>query len=212
MTSTPNLQPKFDLEAVTRCQVCGCTARSSSHAALTDRVFAIADGTWNSYQCTNYQSAHFAPRPTHASVGRANSEYYVHSHKDHPIVARRGHVHAMPHGLIYGNEYHRYGMRRHPAIAVGWRLLPLMPLLRSAAEAELRHLSTPAFAWQWTVAGRWLRQQRPPCISRAGGVACGGPKISTQAPYRRPVYAGSMYAKAVSRPTRTAKHASTSSR
>lgn len=140
MTSAPSPWPKSELEAVVRCPVCRGTERRLLHSALTDRVFAIADGSWNLYQCTNCQTAYLDPRPTPASIGRAYAGYYTHNTEDHPVVSRRGQVRRLLHDLINGYENHRYGLHRRPSLSFGRWLLPLMPSLRCAADAECRHL------------------------------------------------------------------------
>jgi 2-polyprenyl-3-methyl-5-hydroxy-6-metoxy-1,4-benzoquinol methylase len=110
------------------------------YSELTDRVFAVADGTWNLQKCTHCQSAYLNPRPTSESIGRAYVNYFTHASEDHPIVRRIGRVRTLLHDLINGYQNSRYGLQRSPALTTGRWLLPLMPSLRAAADAECRHL------------------------------------------------------------------------
>jgi 2-polyprenyl-3-methyl-5-hydroxy-6-metoxy-1,4-benzoquinol methylase len=132
--------PSADLEVVLQCPVCGETKRSVLHGGLVDRVFCVADGVWTLYQCAACKSAYLDPRPTPASLGRAYTGYYTHDGEDHPIVRRKGRLRSLLHDLINGYQNSRYQVRREPALRVGRWLLPLLPSLRSAADAECRHL------------------------------------------------------------------------
>lgn len=132
--------PQADLEAVPNCPVCGSATRSLLYEGLTDRVFGVADGNWTLYRCAQCASAYLDPRPTPDSIGRAYTGYYTHAAEDHPIVRRRGRIRSLLHDLINGYQNHRYGVLRSPASPMGRWLLPLLPSLRAAADAECRHL------------------------------------------------------------------------
>lgn len=132
--------PAEDLEAVPKCPVCGNSERSLLHPGLTDRVFQVADGSWDLYRCATCQSAYLDPRPTQQSIGRAYSSYYTHDAEDHPIVRRMGRVRTLLHDWINGYENRRYDVQRPFASPVGRWLLPLLPSLRAAADTECRHL------------------------------------------------------------------------
>lgn len=132
--------PVSDLEAVPHCPVCGDAERSLLYRGLVDRVFAVADGTWDLYRCAHCESAYLDPRPTPESIGRAYAGYYTHSSEDHPIVRRKGRIRSWLHDLINGYQNNRYKVQKRPALPVGRWLLPLLPSLRTAADAECRHL------------------------------------------------------------------------
>ena len=140
MSETPRPWPQADLEAVPQCPVCGCSARSMLYKGLTDRVFGVADGFWDLYRCAQCRSAYLDPRPTPSSIHRAYAGYYTHNAEDHPIVRRKGRIRSLLHDFINGYQNHRYGLHRSPALSSGRWLLPLLPSLRSAADAECRHL------------------------------------------------------------------------
>lgn len=132
--------PDADIEAVPNCPVCGCAERSLLYAGLTDRVFCVADGEWDLYHCARCASGYLDPRPTPASIGRAYAAYYTHDVEDHPIVRRKGLIRSFLHDSINGYQNRRYGLQRSPASSIGSWLLPVFPSLRTAADAECRHL------------------------------------------------------------------------
>lgn len=132
--------PIDELERVAYCPVCGSAVRTILHLGLTDRVFCVADGEWNLYQCSSCFSGYLDPRPTPGSVGRAYSEYYTHNAEDHSVVRRSGRMRSLLHDLISGYQNKRYGLKRAPQLPSGRWLIPLMPSLRAAADAECRHL------------------------------------------------------------------------
>lgn len=140
MSETPRPWPEADLEAVPYCPVCGSAERSLLYKGLTDRVFCVADGVWDLYRCVWCTSGYLDPRPTPESIGRAYVGYYTHNAEDHFIVRRRGRIRSLLHDLINGYQNRRYGLQRSPALPVGRWLLPLLPSLRTAADAECRHL------------------------------------------------------------------------
>lgn len=140
MSSNPRPWPQNDLQAVPHCPVCNGTERSLLHKGLSDRVFGVADGLWDLYRCAQCASGYLDPRPTPDSVGRAYASYYTHDAEDHPIVRRKGRLRSLLHDLINGYQNRRYGLNRSPALPVGRWLLPLLPSLRTAADAECRHL------------------------------------------------------------------------
>lgn len=140
MSSNPRPWPQSELEAVPQCPVCNCAERSLLHEGLTDRVFGVADGQWDLYRCAHCASGYLDPRPTPGSIARAYAGYYTHDAEDHPIVRRKGRLRSLLHDLIHGYQNHRYGLNRSPALPAGRWLLPLLPSLRTAADAECRHL------------------------------------------------------------------------
>ncbi|MGG6461888.1 class I SAM-dependent methyltransferase [Solilutibacter silvestris] len=132
--------PDTDLERVPSCPVCGAVERELLHSGLTDRVFGVAPGQWDLWRCEACSSGYLDPRPTPSSVGRAYEAYFTHVAKDHRVVRRVGKLRTLLHDLINGYQNHRYGLAlEHAGIAGRW-LLPLLPSLRAAADAECRHL------------------------------------------------------------------------
>jgi len=140
MSNTSYPWPQADLESVSYCPVCGSAERSLLYKGLTDRVFCVADGAWDLYRCAQCASGYLDPRPTPESIGRAYAGYYTHDTEDHPIVRRKGRARSLLHDLINGYQNRRYGLQRSPALSIGRWLLPLLPSLRTAADAECRHL------------------------------------------------------------------------
>ena len=140
MSETPRPWPRADLESVPRCPVCGSAERSLLYTGLTDRVFCVADGAWDLYRCAQCASGYLDPRPTPESIGRAYAGYYTHDAEDHPTVRRKGRIRSLLHDLVNGYQNHRYGLQRSPALPIGRWLLPLLPSLCTAADAECRHL------------------------------------------------------------------------
>lgn len=140
MSEAPRPWPQADLEAVPHCPICGCGERTLLYKGLVDRVFCVADGAWDLYRCAQCASGYLDPRPTHESIGRAYADYYTHDVEDRPVVRRKGRVRSLLHDLVNGYQNRRYGLRRSPALSIGRWLLPLLPPLRTAADAECRHL------------------------------------------------------------------------
>jgi len=138
--TAPQDWPIEDLESVHACPVCGHALRTLLHGGLIDRVFGVAPGKWDMYRCADCGCGYLDPRPTPASIGRAYAGYYTHDAEDHPVVRRKGRLRSLLHDLINGYQNARYGLHRAPALALGRWLLPLLPLLRAAADAECRHL------------------------------------------------------------------------
>lgn len=142
-TGPADTWPIDDLEAAPHCPVCGSADRALLYADLTDRVFGTAPGRWNLQRCGSCGSAYLDPRPTPQSIGRAYAGYYTHAVEDHPIVRRKGRLRSVLHDWINGYQNARYGTQRTPASPAGRWLLPLLPSLRAAADAECRHLPRP---------------------------------------------------------------------
>lgn len=140
MSETTRTWPQADLEVVPCCPVCGNVERSLLYKGLTDRVFCVADGAWDLYRCGQCACGYLDPRPTPESIGRAYASYYTHDIEDHSIVRRKGRVRGLLHDLVNGYQNRRYGLQRNPALSIGRWLLPLLPSLRTAADAECRHL------------------------------------------------------------------------
>lgn len=136
--------PEAQLEHLGRCPVCGGTERHLLHKGMTDRVFGIADGAWDMYLCHRCASGYLDPRPDKESIEKAYLGYFTHAAEDHPIVRRKGGLRSFLHDLINGYENSVYGLDRAPCSPLGRVLLPFVPSLRSAADAECRHLPRAA--------------------------------------------------------------------
>lgn len=132
--------PDGGLEQVQNCPVCGSGRRVQLQAGLKDAVFGIAPGLWDLQRCLGCESAFLDPRPTPGSIGLAYQGYFTHDAEDHPIVRRRGRLRTVLHDMVNGYQNARYGTSRTPALGVGKLLLPFLPSLRAAADAECRHL------------------------------------------------------------------------
>lgn len=135
--------PVEGLEAVPDCPVCGCNERSLLYDGLTDRVFGVAPGKWTLYSCVRCESAWLDPRPTRECIGLAYLNYFTHDAMDHPIVRRRGGVRTFLHDAINDYRNVRYGVVRNPCNRAGRWIVPLVPSLRAAVDAECRHLQSP---------------------------------------------------------------------
>ena len=135
--------PAEELESVPNCPVCGGGDRELLHQDLTDRVFRVAPGVWTLYRCRGCRSAWLDPRPSPESLGMAYASYYTHDASDHPIVRRLGLLRTLLHDALNGYMNARYGLRRKQAFWPGRWLIPLLPNLRAAADAECRHMPRP---------------------------------------------------------------------
>lgn len=146
MNTTLETWPPEDLESVRACPVCGESSRELLHGELTDRVFRTAPGSWDLHRCNGCRSAYLDPRPTDASLGRAYDSYYTHEVGTHAVVRRQGAVGRRLHDLINGYQNARYGLQKAPASQLGAWILPVLPSLKTAADAECRHMPPPPCA------------------------------------------------------------------
>ena len=136
--------PAEHLEKVPACPVCGSSERDLLHGQMPDRVFGIAPGEWDLYECRRCGSAWLDPRPDPESLPLAYEGYFTHEEiRDRVIVRRRGVVRRWLHDGLNGYMNHRYGTRRLPASAGGRWMAWLFPPLRAAADATCRHLPRP---------------------------------------------------------------------
>lgn len=132
--------PPNDLETVRACPVCGGIDSATLHDGLTDRVFGAAPGAWSLKRCGTCGSGYLDPRPTRASISKAYDGYYTHSTSDHPLVRPIGRVRSALHVALNGYQDARWGTRHERSAPLGRWLIPLIPPLRSAADAQCRHL------------------------------------------------------------------------
>ena len=132
--------PDEDLEAVTRCPVCGSERREALHRGLTDRVFFCAPGTWDLFRCMGCNSAYLDPRPTPASIGRAYSRYFTHSGKWREAPEDLSPLRKVLRALSNGYFNHRFGTDFTPAHPPGAWLALLAPWKRGELESAGRHL------------------------------------------------------------------------
>ena len=132
--------PDEDLEAVTRCPVCGSERREVLHCGLTDRVFFCAPGTWDLFRCMGCNSAYLDPRPTPASIGRAYSRYFTHSGEWREAPDDLSPLRKVLRALSNGYFNHRFGTDFTPAHPAGAWLALLAPWKRGELESAGRHL------------------------------------------------------------------------
>lgn len=135
--------PKDGIERVKNCLVCGSEERTLLYEDLTDQVFKTAPGRWTLYKCEFCGSAYLDPRPNQATIGLAYGCYYTHEGQDHPIIRRIGHVRTVLHDWLNGYMNVRYGLKRQPASLLGAWIIPMIPPLQAAADAECRHSPRP---------------------------------------------------------------------
>lgn len=135
--------PSDALESVPACPVCGSVQHQVLYEGLRDRVFQVAPGAWSLYRCLRCKSAWLNPRPSPSSISRAYASYYTHDPNDHPIVRRKGRLRSFIHDAMNDYRNDRYGLKRHPTIKAGRWLIPLLPSLRAAVDAQCRHLPHP---------------------------------------------------------------------
>jgi 2-polyprenyl-3-methyl-5-hydroxy-6-metoxy-1,4-benzoquinol methylase len=135
--------PDNELELLGHCPVCRSKQRELLHAGLRDRAFRVAPGAWTLYRCLGCQSGYLDPRPTVDSIGRAYTNYYTHQTNDHPIVRRIGVLRTFLHDALNGYRNAVYGLNRQPSLPLGRWLIPLLPPLKAAVDAECRHLPRP---------------------------------------------------------------------
>lgn len=138
-----NSWPDNELELLKYCPVCGSRERELLHTGLKDRVFGVAPGDWTLHRCLECQSAYLDPRPTTANIGRAYTNYYTHQANYHPIVRRIGALRTFLHDALNGYRNYAYGLNRQPALSLGRWLVPFLPSLKAAVDAECRHLAQP---------------------------------------------------------------------
>lgn len=144
MSTTPRPWPQADLESVPFCPICGSAERSLLYKGLTDRVFCVADGTWDLYRCAGCASAWLDPRPTPSSIGRAYESYYTHLAEDDAAMLPKSALVRQLHAWQNDYKNARYGLQRKPCSVGGRWLVPLVPSLRAKADAQCRHLPPPS--------------------------------------------------------------------
>lgn len=71
--------PEHELEHLNQCPVCGSAQRTLLIDRLVDKVFGVAAGEWQFWQCESCKAGYLDPRPDRASIGKAYSAYYTHS-------------------------------------------------------------------------------------------------------------------------------------
>lgn len=143
MSDTLQPWPQADLEAVPNCPVCGGTERSLLYKGLTDRVFGVADGSWDFYRCAACASAWLDPRPTPSSIGRAYERYYTHLAEDDAAMLPKSALVRQLHAWQNDYKNARYGLQRKPSSVGGRWLVRLAPSLRAKADAQCRHMPPP---------------------------------------------------------------------
>ena len=129
--------PRGELEAVSRCPICGGGRRETLYSDLTDRVFFTAPGRWTLHRCPDCASVYLDPRPTSESIGLAYGSYYTHeSDAPPPSLVAEGARLAIRNGYLNA----RYGYDLHPASRLGPVVSALLPKRRALVDHLVRHL------------------------------------------------------------------------
>lgn len=123
------------LVEVPNCPICG-TAKAPRRIFRRRDNDNVFPDTWTVCQCSSCLSMWLNPRPDDASLPLAYENYYTHytdieSRFLDPNFLTR---------LINGYLNRRFGMRRYPAIDVGYHLLRLIEPIRLKLEYYGRHL------------------------------------------------------------------------
>lgn len=96
------------------------------------------------YRCGSCGCGYLDPCPDKATIGLAYSSYYTHGSQQRAAPIRRiGLARTLLHDWLNGYLNSRYGLSRRPANTGGRLLLPLLPPIRTAADAYCRHLRRP---------------------------------------------------------------------
>lgn len=137
--------PESELEYVATCPVCESGERKLLHSSLEDRVFMVANGRWELYQCCSCASGFLDPRPNEKSIHKAYGIYYT--HKD-PISRQKSsfsasQANSIRKRLVNGYYNHYFGTERKPSLSIGRWLLHLYPGFHGKANAMIRYLPKP---------------------------------------------------------------------
>lgn len=162
--------PESGLESVSMCPVCSSSDRILAHGGLTDTVFRVAGGRWDSWQCTNCHSLYLDPRPTMETIELAYRNYYTHG--------GGGMIRKPPAGLcrMIENSYlnARHGTSQKPALRLASILPVLIPSWSRSIDDSLRWLPSLLDANSKRLldigcgSGRWLQAARKIGWSVAG--------------------------------------------
>lgn len=133
--------PANGIERAVQCPLCKSSDRRQLHAALEDRIFFTAPGTWDMWQCQACGTAWLDPRPNEATIGLAYGHYYTHE----IATAEPPHSQAAKFRAMLGNGYRnrRFGTRLAPASALGLLAAALRPSVRSQIDLSFRYLPNP---------------------------------------------------------------------
>lgn len=131
--------PAQDLEAVSRCPVCGGDAAEVWHAALVDDAFRVAPGRWCMRRCQSCGSGFLDPRPTVGAIGRAYQSYYTHRVAEGDPGVAVG-LARLRHRLAAGFLRQRFGLVDNEASAWGPLVAACAPGRRGILEYHMRHL------------------------------------------------------------------------
>ena len=135
--------PSHELERLDKCPICQCADRRTLYRDLTDETSGIAPGTWMLHQCVKCGAAFLDPRPNPESILDAYADYVTHEFADQPVIRRTGWFKSLLHDSVNGYLNAKYGLSCQPERPIGRLLVPLLPPLRSAAVAHVRHLRRP---------------------------------------------------------------------
>jgi SAM-dependent methyltransferase len=137
--------PAEDIEALGACPLCGSGKRTLRHAALVDRIFFAAPGSWQLWQCDDCTAGYLDPRPSMSSIGRAYSSYYTHDQAlpEAPAAERLGFFQRLKRAALHDFLNARFGYRLRPALPPGRLLFALRPGKARDAAEMVRHLPAP---------------------------------------------------------------------
>lgn len=128
--------PQNGLESVSVCPVCKHKEKQLLYKNLQDWIFHCAPGRWTMYQCLNCRSGYLNPRPTEETIGLAYQTYYTHiNNEDRPTGIK-----WIRRALGNGYRNWRFGTSFKPTSIIGALLIRIIPPMRKAIDAEMRHL------------------------------------------------------------------------
>lgn len=134
--------PKDGLIDVASCPVCNGAERQVLYSDCVDVTFRTAPGRWTMWKCCQCASAWLNPMPSPEKIGLAYSSYYTHEVDDNPADRRLSKLRTLIHNLKEGYAEERYCAKSNRATNLGRWLTPLIPPVRSAVDADYRHLPT----------------------------------------------------------------------
>lgn len=128
-------------EILGACPVCGASARSVVHGALSDDTFRAVPGTWTLWRCAACAVGYLDPRPDRDSIGLAYQGYYTHGA---PAQGRTPSWLSRARRLMENGYLRwRYGADRRPRSLMGGLLYALLLPYKHMSDVDLRHLRGP---------------------------------------------------------------------
>ena len=139
--------PAEDLEAASRCEVCGSAQRTAWLDDLSDRIFHTAPGRWTLWRCADCGAAQLDPRPTPASIGRAYAAYYTHQAAEKNFLVPGDRPDLKVRRALHLSFYNRhFGHRLEGDWPLGWLAIGASRRRRARAGQFIRHLPGAAGA------------------------------------------------------------------